>query len=393
MSTIRNVQLVRCPPRWLLLRVETADGEVGWGEAIGDLHDEVEAAITALGKRVEGADAAEITRLIEIERKGRFWRDGPVLDTALSALEMALWDIKGKRLGAPVHELLGGRVRDRVRVYRNLWGRNPAEFADSAREAISRSMSAVKVSPAGPSVGVTSSATLNELVETVAAVRDAVGPHVDLAVDLHGRLSPAASRRALAALAPLDPFFVEEPCLPDGSAAHLADLGALRTGQPIALATGERLRTSHQFASHLLPRPVVDIIQPDLALMGGIGAAMAVNGMAEASQTHIAPHCPYGPVQFAASIQFAAAAPRHLIQEFQSLGGAGSGGGTPGGGQNWAFDLLESPFEIHAGHVAVPTAPGLGIRVCEDRIAEHMSDWNPHPPSRWTTPDGAHAEW
>ena len=366
---------------------------VGWGEAIGDLHPEVEAALDALGERVGGRDFHDICRTVEIVRKGRFWRDGPVLETALSALEMALWDLKGQALGAPVHELMGGRVRDRVRVYRNLWGRSPSEFADSAREALSRSMTAVKVSPAGPTDKVASNESLRDLVDIVTAVREAVGPHIDLAVDLHGRLTPAASRRAIHALSDLDPFFIEEPCLPDGSAGHLADLRAMRTAQPIALATGERLRSAHDFAQHLFPRPAVDIIQPDVSMVGGIRATVEIGAMAAAAQVALAPHCPYGPVQFAASLQVAATSPAHLIQEFQSLGGAGSGGGTPGGGQNWAFDLLETPFEIHAGHVDVPTGDGLGVIVCEERIAEHMAMWNPHPPGIWTLPDGGHAEW
>ena len=393
MTTIRSAVCVRCPPRWLLFRVETDDGEIGWGEAIGDLHEEVEGALTAIGERVVGSSIHEITQTIETQRKARFWRDGPVLDTALSALEMALWDLKGKEFGASIHDLLGGRVRERVRVYRNLWGRNAGEFAESASEAVSQSMTAVKVSPAGPTPDIVSRSELNDMVDVVRAVRDAVGPNVDLAVDLHGRLTPAASRRAVHALAPLDPFFIEEPCLPDGSASHLADLRALRTAQPIAIATGERLRTAHAFAQHLLPSPVVDIIQPDVSMVGGIRAAIGVGAMAEAAQVSMAPHCPYGPVQFAASMQVAAASPAHLIQEFQSLGGAGSGGGTPGGGQNWAFELIAQPFSIKEGHVDVPTGAGLGIEVLEERIEEHMDMWNPHPPSVWTHADGSHAEW
>ena len=393
MTTIRSAVCVRCPPRWLLFRVETDDGEIGWGEAIGDLHEEVESALTAIGERVVGSSIHEITQTIETQRKARFWRDGPVLDTALSALEMALWDLKGKQLGASVHDLLGGRVRERVRVYRNLWGRNAGEFAESASEAVSQSMTAVKVSPAGPTPDIVSRSELNDMVDVVRAVRDAVGPNVDLAVDLHGRLTPAASRRAVHALAPLDPFFIEEPCLPDGSASHLADLRAIRTAQPIAIATGERLRSAHAFAQHLLPSPVVDIIQPDVSMVGGIRAASGIGSMAETAQVSMAPHCPYGPVQFAASMQVAAASPAHLIQEFQSLGGAGSGGGTPGGGQNWAFELIAQPFSIEGGHVDVPTGAGLGIEVLEERIEEHMDMWNPHPPSVWTHADGSHAEW
>jgi galactonate dehydratase len=234
---------------------------------------------------------------------------------------------------------------------------------------------------------------LESLTKVVAAVRDAVGPHVDLAVDLHGRLTPAASRRAVHALAPLDPFFIEEPCLPDGSASHLADLRALRTAQPIAIATGERLRSAHRFAEHLFPSPVVDIIQPDVSMVGGIRATVEIGAMASAAQVSLAPHCPYGPIQFAASLQVAATCPAHLIQEFQSLGGAGSGGGIPGAGQDWAFDLIERPFEIQSGHVEIPSGAGLGIRVVEERIEEFMEQWNPHPPTAWTLADGSHAEW
>jgi galactonate dehydratase len=376
-----------------MLRIETDDGEVGWGEAIGDLHQEVEKALNAIGERVEGSSIHDITNLIQIQRKNRFWRDGPVLETALSALEMALWDIKGKLLGAPVHDLLGGRVRERVRVYRNLWGRSPEEFADSAKEAISNSMTAVKVSPAGPTPDVISRVQLDEMEAVVSAVRDAVGPAVDLAIDLHGRLTPAASRRAIHALSKYDPFFIEEPCLPDGSASHLADLRALRTAQPVAIATGERLRSAHSFAEHLLPSPVVDIIQPDVSMVGGIRASVEIGAMASAAQVAMAPHCPYGPVQFAASMQVAATSPAHLIQEFQSLGGAGSGGGTPGGGQNWAFELLSKPFAIESGHIEISSRPGLGIEVLEERIDEHMDMWNPHPPTVWNHPDGSHAEW
>ena len=137
----------------------------------------------------------------------------------------------------------------------------------------------------------------------------------------------------------------------------------------------------------------MDIIQPDVSMVGGIRASVEIGAMASAVQVAMAPHCPYGPVQFAASMQVAATSPAHLIQEFQSLGGAGSGGGTPGGGQNWAFELLTQPFAIESGHVEISSRPGLGIEVLEERIDEYMDMWNPHPPTVWTHPDGSHAEW
>ena len=388
---IRSATVVRCPPRWLLLRLESEDGDVGWGEAIGDLHEEVEAALEAMAGRVTGREIDGIERIRQEMHKGRFWRDGPVLNSALSALEMALWDLRGKQLGAPIHQLLGGPVRDKVTVYRNLWGSTPEEFAESGKAALSEGLTMVKVSPAGPTDSTPSDAGLESIIDTVSAVRDAIGKS-KLAIDLHGRLSPAASRRLLPLLEPFDPCFVEEPCLPDGSAHHLRDLQQLHLEQRIPLATGERLLTKRQFADHLFPSPVVAVLQPDISLVGGIRAGVEIGAMCEAAQVSLSPHCPYGPIQLAASLQVAAASPAHAFQEFQSLGGA-AGGGTPGGGAEWAFDLLASPFEVSDGMVDIPSGPGLGIVVQEHLIDEHMEAWNPHPPTLWQHTDGSHAEW
>ncbi len=388
---IRHADLVRCPPRWILLRLESDDGEVGWGEAIGDLHEEVEAAIQAVCARVKGSEIRSIRRRVEELHKGRFWRDGPILNTAVSALEMSLWDLHGKEIGAPVHQLLGGPVRDAVKVYRNLWGRNPEEFAGSATSALAEGLQMVKVSPAGPTTAVPSDSALNGIVETVAAVREAIGD-AEMAVDLHGRLTPAASRRLLPIISEYDLTFVEEPCLPDGSSNHLRDLRELHLQQRVPLATGERLLTRRHFADHLFPSPAVAILQPDLSLVGGITAGVEIGAMCSTAQVALAPHCPYGPVQFAASLQVAAASPAHAFQEFQSLGGA-AGGGTPGGAATWAFNLLKTPFKIEDGMVDVPSKAGLGIEVQDEKIADHKDAWNPHPPTLWHHADGSHAEW
>ncbi len=386
MTAVIGARLVRCPPRWLLIRIETDDGIIGWGEAIGDLHEEVEAGLEAASKRIIGEDSSNVNRIVERLMKGRFWRDGPVLNTVASAVEMALWDIKGKRLGVPVWQLLGGKVRDKVLVYRNLWGSNPEEFADSARAALQEGLVAMKVSPAGPTSNIPSDDELQGIVEILKAVRNAVGPAVKVAVDLHGRLSPAAARRLIPMLAEYDPWFIEEPCLPDDSTG----IRLLDTDLP--LATGERLLTLHQFKQHLEP-PCVDIVQPDLSLVGGISAAMLIGELAAMAQVSLAPHCPYGPVQTAASLQIAAASAAHQMQEVQSLGGAGLPGGRAGGGWAWSFNLLKQPFIVEDGYVAVPEGAGLGIEVDEDAIAAHMDEWNPHAPPIWTQPDGAFAEW
>ena len=388
---IRSANVVRCPPRWLLIKIESEDGEVGWGEAIGDLHDEVEAALKSICKRITGREITGIERIKQEMHKGRFWRDGPVLNTAISALEMALWDLNGKIAGMPTYELLGGPVRDKVMVYRNLWGRNPEEFAESGKAALDEGLNMVKVSPAGPTNSTPSDIELQGIIDTIEAIRDVIGD-AKLAIDLHGRLTPSASRRLLPMLEPFDISFVEEPCLPDGSAHHLRDLQQLHLEQRIPLATGERLLTKRQFADHLFPSPVAAVIQPDLSLVGGIRTGIEIGAMCEAAQVSFAPHCPYGPIQFAASLQVAAASPAHAFQEFQSLGGA-AGGGTPGGGANWDFNLLATPFEIDDGMVELPKGNGLGIEVQEHLIEEHLNSWNPHPPTIWQNPDGSHAEW
>ena len=394
MSQIRDARVVRCPPRWLLLRIETTDGEVGWGEAIGDLHEEVEAALGAACARIIGREVDQIERLRQELLYGRFWRDGPVLNTVASAIEMALWDLLGKSVGAPLHELLGGRVRDKVLVYRNLWGGNAEQFAESAKAAISEGMTAMKVSPAGPTIGVPSDSDFESMTEIVASIRNAVGPKPKVAIDLHGRCSPSAARRAISLLAEFDPWFVEEPMLPGGIEA-MREFRELKVCQPIPIATGERLLNRRSALDHLFPTAAVDILQPDISLMG-VRDTFAAGLAAEAAQVHLAPHCPYGPIQTAASIQIAGACPSHIAQEVQSLGGAGSPGGVAGGGWSWAFDLISEPFKVEDGHVDIRTGSkyaGLGITVNEDRIAEFIEQWNPHPPTVWTTPDGARAEW
>ena len=385
MPRITTARLVRCPPRWLLLRLESDEGIIGWGEAIGDLHPEVEAGIEAACERLIGLDSDDITSTLNMLIKGRFWRDGPVLNTIASAVEMALWDLKGKRLGVPVWQLLGGKVRDRILVYRNLWGSSPEEFADSARAALEEGLIAMKVSPAGPTTGIPDDSDLQPIVDVVAAVRNAA-PDARVGIDLHGRLTPTAARRLMPMLAEYDPWFIEEPCLPDdGGSIRLLD-----THLPIA--TGERLLTQTQFREHLFPA-CVDIIQPDLSLVGGISAGMRIGAMAEMAQVSLAPHCPYGPVQTAASLQVAAACTSHAMQEVQSLGGAGSPGGRAGGGWDWSFDLLKQTFEVVDGYVTVPEGEGLGIEVDENAITEHMDEWNPHAPPLWQHDDGAYAEW
>lgn len=396
MATILSAEIVRCPPRWILLKIESSCGEIGWGEAIGDLHEEVEAALRSACKKIIGRDVSKIEFLRQELLYGRFWREGPILNTVAAAIEMALWDLKGKAAGAPIHELLGGAIREKVQVYRNLWGGGGEEFAKSAISSKKEGMTAMKVSPAGPMNGIASDNDLVEMVSIVEEIRCAIGPETKLAIDLHGRCSPSVARRAFSALAPFDPWFIEEPLLPgSGSAEMMRDLGKLRCLQPIPIATGERLLTRRSALDHLFPVPAIDIIQPDISIVG-IRDTFAIGLAAEAAQISLAPHCPYGPIQTAASLQIAASCPSHIAQEVQSLGGAGLPGGVAGGGWKWSFDLLKRPFEIENGFVATRSGSkyaGLGIEINLDRIEEFAEEWSPHPPTIWQTEDGARAEW
>jgi len=313
--------------------------------------------------------------------RGGFYRGGPVLMSAIAGIDQALWDIKGKHFGAPVYELLGGRVRDRVQVYGWIGGDEPTAVADAAEQATGAGLRALKMNATAELRHIDTPAAVDAAAERLAAVRDRVGPEVDVAVDFHGRASKAMAKRLATALEPHDPFFVEEPVRP-GQEDALPGVAA-HTDTPIA--TGERLYSRWDFAP-LFADGAVDVVQPDLSHAGGISEVKRIAAMAEAHDVALAPHCPLGPVALASCLQVDAVAANALVQE-QSLNIH----------YNETADLLDyvedpSVFDYADGYVDLPEGPGLGVTVDEAVIEARAGEVDWHNPV-WRHDDGSIAEW
>ena len=370
------------PPRWLFLRIDTDEGISGWGEPVLEGRAEtVRAAIGELSDVLIGADPLRIEDNWQVLTRGGFYRGGPVLSSAVAGIDQALWDIAGHAYGVPVHQLLGGRVRDQVRMYAWIGGDEPAEVADRAREQIEAGFTAVKMNGSGPLGPIGTQGQAAQIVGRLTAVRDVIGPDRDVAVDFHGRMSTAMSRRLLPLLEPLSPLFVEEPVRPEFS----RDLGALAAHTTVPLATGERLYSRWDFRD-VLPTGIA-VAQPDVSHAGGISEVRRIAAMAEAYDVSMALHCPLGPIALAASLQLAFAMPNLLIQE-QSIGLHYHAG-------NEMLDYLidPAPFRFTDGYVPLLTKPGLGIDIdltAVERAAEIGHRWrNPI----WRGDDGSFREW
>lgn len=262
---ITRVETFLVPPRWLFCRVETDEGVAGWGEPVVEGRAEVvRAAVDVLAELLVGQDPLRIEDHWQVMSKGGFYRGGPVLSSAVAGLDQALWDIAGKTYGAPVHALLGGPVRDRVRVYAWVGGDEPAQLSEQIAAQVEAGFTAVKMNAAGATSPIPTPAETAAIVARVAAAREALGPGRDVAVDFHGRFTAAGARRVLAELAPLHPLFVEEPVLPE----HSHQLAGLVASSPVPLATGERLYGRAEFLPALTAG--IAVAQPDLSHAGGI---------------------------------------------------------------------------------------------------------------------------
>jgi galactonate dehydratase len=379
---IRRLTVYSVKPRWMFLHVETDDGPSGWGELISGTRTEtVTTAVHEIGDCLIGKDPMRIEdvwqRLYRV-----FWRGGHAHMTVLSAIEMALWDIKGKYYDAPAYELLGGRARDRIRVYSWVGGDRPSEVASAVAERQAQGFQAVKMLATEEMHYIDSFSKVSQAVARVQCVRDAVGYDMDIGIDFHGRVHKAMATVLAKELEPLHPMFIEEPVLPENNEA-LRDL-ARHTSIPIA--TGERLFTRWAFKD-ILTEGVVDIVQPDVAVTGGILELRKIAAMAEAFDVAVAPHAPYGPVSLAASLQVDACTPNVFIQE-QSLGMH----------YNVGFDLLDfvknkDMFYFEDGFVQVPAGPGLGLEIDVEKVrqaaVEELHWTNP----RWRNADGTVTEW
>lgn len=380
---ISSLELFKVPPRWLFLKVSTDEGISGWGEPIVEGHAEtVRAAVREMSEYLIGKDPFRIEDHFQVLYRGGFYRGGPILTSALSGIEQALWDIKSKTLDVPIYELLGGAAREKMRVYSWIGGDRPADVAEAARAQTEAGFTAVKMNATEELHYIDSRAKLDAAVQRLAAVREAGGPDLDIGIDFHGRVHKGMAKALARELDPYKPMFIEEPVLPENTEA-LREI-ARHTTTPIAL--GERLYTRWGFKS-VLANGYVDVVQPDLSHAGGILETRKISAMAEAFDVAVAPHCPLGPISLAASLQLDACTPNAIIQE-QSLGIHYNEGSD-------LLDYLKDPavFAYEEGYVAIPVGPGLGIEIDEEKVREAAKvghDWrNPV----WRNEDGTVAEW
>ncbi|RUX32097.1 galactonate dehydratase [Mesorhizobium sp. M7A.F.Ca.US.011.01.1.1] len=371
------------PPRWLFLKIETDAGVTGWGEPVVEGRAlTVEAAVKELGDYLIGKDPRLIEDHWTVMHRGGFYRGGPILMSAIAGIDQALWDIKGKALGVPVHELLGGKLRDTIKVYSWIGGDRPAEVAAGAKEMVARGFLALKMNGTEELQIVDSHDKIDAAVERVAMVREAVGPNIGIAVDFHGRVHRPMARALVKELEPYRLMFIEEPVLSENREA-LKEIAALGS-TPIAL--GERLYSRWDFKS-VFEEGVVDIIQPDLSHAGGITECRKIAAMAEAYDVAVAPHCPLGPIALAACLQLDAVSYNCFIQE-QSLGIH----------YNASNDLLDyaankDVFRYEDGYVAIPDGPGLGVEIDEEYVKERAKEGHRWRNPVWRHKDGSFAEW
>lgn len=376
---IARIETFLVPPRWLFVRVEADDGSAGWGEASLEGHGEaVVGAFEAIRDRVIGADPRAIEDIWQTCYRGGFYRGGPVLMSAIAGLDQALWDWKGRHYGLPAHEMLGGRVRERVRAYAWIGGDRPDDIAAAAAARRAQGFTAVKMNATGDMAMLAAP----RFAEVIARVEAAQGEGMDVALDFHGRLHRPMAKQLARALEPLGLLFIEEPVLSENAEA-LGQIAAL-TATPIAM--GERLYSRWDFRP-LLESGAVDVIQPDLSHAGGLSECRRIAAMAEAHDVAVAPHCPLGPLALGACLQLAGCAPNVVLQEM-SLGIH----------YNIGHDLLEFMTDPGVltpadGHLVIPGGPGLGIAIDEARVRAAAAS-----PHRWRNPlwrhaDGSLAEW
>ncbi|WP_053218500.1 galactonate dehydratase [Virgibacillus senegalensis] len=380
---ITDFELFQVPPRWLFLKISTDEGIVGWGEPVieGRAHS-VKAAVEELMEYLVGKDPLQIEDHWNVMYRAGFYRGGPILMSAIAGIDQALWDIKGKYHNAPVHQLMGGRCRDTIKVYSWIGGDRPSDVGTAAKQAIDTGFTAVKMNGTEELQYIDSYEKIDEAVERVAAVREAVGNGVGIGIDFHGRVHKPMAKILAKELETYRPMFLEEPVLSENEEAFKEIARATH----IPIATGERMFSRWDF-KNLLAAGYVDIIQPDLSHAGGITECKKIASMAEAYDVALAPHCPLGPIALAACLQVDATSHNAFIQE-QSLG-------IHYNKENDILDYIKdrSVFAYEDGYVAIPDGPGLGIEVDEDYVrqrAEESHNWrNPV----WRHKDGSLAEW
>jgi galactonate dehydratase len=375
---ITKLETFLVKPRWLFLKVHTNAGIIGLGEPITEGRALTCAqAVKEIEPYLVGKDPRRVAHHWQAIYRHAFYRGGPILTSALSGIDQALWDIKGKALGVPVYELLGGPTRDRVRVYAH------ANTVEDMKKAQARGFSAFKTFPSvnggltpstsnrRPARLIETPAAVAHAVETFAELRKAMGPEADIAIDFHGSIPPATSKLLIRGLEPYQPMFIEEPC----QAQNHDVMAEIARGTYLPIACGERVFTKWGFRE-VLEKRAATVLQPDLCHAGGITEVRLIAGMAEAYYAMIAPHNPLGPISLAAGVQISASIPNFLCQEQVSLGEG----------------YLKKPFTVHNGYLDLPTGPGLGVELDDNLMADKLNhDWR--NPEAYDADDGSVVDW
>lgn len=352
---------------YVFVKIETNQGVVGWGE--GTLEGKAAAVIACVHDFRDfliGADPMQVEHHWQSMYVHSFYRAGPVMGSAISGIDQALWDIRGKCLGQPVYQLLGGAVRDRVRMYTHLGGGDmkavyetqqavdPAPMVALAQEVVARGYSAVKVLLTPPTESLSRAAEFAQADRFMRALRDGLGDGIDIMVDCHGRHFPANALEFCRVLAPYRPYFVEEPVPPE----NVDVMAEVRKASPVPIATGERLVTRFQFRE-IFEKQACHVIQPDLCHCGGLWEAKKIAAAAETYYMGVAPHNPLGPVANAAALHFALSTPNFLIQEDMLSD-------VP-----WRFDVVKHQLKTENGYWLKCDVPGLGVEVDEEAARRH----------------------
>ncbi len=380
---IQKINTYRVRPRWCFVEIITDEGLTGWGEPVLEgKAATVEACVQEMTEYLIGKDPMRIEDIWTTLYRAGFYRGGGIMMSAIAGIDQALWDIKGKYYNAPIHDLMGGRVRDKIKVYSWVGGDRPSDVATAALEKKEAGFTAIKMNATEELQMVDSYDKIDAVLERVDAIRKACGRYFGIAIDFHGRVHKPMARILAKKLEAYDPMFIEEPVLCE----NMEDFVEVARAANIPIATGERLFSRYDF-KRLLQTGVIDIIQPDLSHAGGITEVKKIASMAEAYDVALAPHCPLGPIALAACLQVDATSYNAFIQE-QSMG-------IHYNQFHGVLDYIldKETLTFHDGWVDMPTKPGLGIEVNKELVLEEAKEPHMWKNPVWRHEDGSIAEW
>lgn len=380
---IKNVNTYLVRPRWCFVEIITDDGFEGWGEAVIEgKASSVKACVEEMTEYLIGADPRQIEDIWTLLYRAAFYRGGPILMSAISGIDQALWDIKGKYFNAPVYELMGGKCRQKMKIYSWIGGDRPSDVAKAAKEKQEAGFHAVKMNATEELQYIDTYDKIDAVLERVASIREKVGRYFGIAIDFHGRVHRPMAKILARKLEEFNPMFIEEPVLCENMEAFKE----IAASSNIPIATGERLFSKWDF-KRLFSYGGVDIIQPDLSHAGGITEVKKIASMAEAYDIALAPHCPLGPIALSACLQVDATCHNAVIQE-QSIGIHYNVGKS-------VLDYIKNPedYKFTDGYVQLPVKPGLGFEINKELILEENKTPHHWKNPVWRHKDGSIAEW